>query len=449
MEQALSVNLSQKQILAQRQIESLSILALNAQELTEILSKEQEENPVLEFMPFNPPKSLSLDADDGNWIENIPSPQTGTAADILLSQIDLRNYSQAESDAFRAIADCLNESGYLPVSVREISETARIDIGIVEKCVGIMQSLDPPGVCAFSLSDCLERQLTACGCNDEILFKMVRCCLLDIASGKLNKIARALGITIQNVLAGVEIIRSLNPRPLNGLVGEGERQVIPDIILAHSPDGWEVEVNDRWCGPLVASPYYLKLTEEARKTGDEELRSYCVERVRRIQFLNDAIERRRQTLEKIGLHIARRQWRFLLGTGGLLPLNMEALAHEMDVHPSTVTRAVKGKYVQYPQGVCELRSLFARDAARSAWNETPKGITQLASTRESVKERIRRHIENEDKAKPLSDDRLAELLREEGLGFSRRAVAKYRGELGICGMHDRKIDGLHERVSVG
>jgi RNA polymerase sigma-54 factor len=436
MEQTLFINLSQKQILAQRQIESLNILALNIHGLAEILSKEQEENPILEFIPFDPPKSLSLDSNDGNWLENIPSPKIETPADILLSQIDMRNYSQDESCAFIAIADCLDEAGFLSVPALEISETSAIGIDVVEKCICIMQSLDPPGVCAFSLADCLERQLSTKGCSNKSLFKMVRSHLIDIAYGRFAKIARELGITTQDVLSGVEAIRALNPRPLNGLVGEGERQIIPDLILSYSSNCWEAEVNDRWIGPLNASPYYLKLADEARKTRDEELLSYCVGHIRRIRFLNDAIERRRQTLEKIGMYTAQHQWRFLLGKGNLLPLKMDALAREIDVHPSTVTRAVKGKYVQYPKGVCKLRSLFARDAFANAWSEKPE---ENSATREAVKDRLRRHIEEEDKASPLSDEKLARALQEEGLAISRRTVAKYREELGICGMHDRKI----------
>jgi RNA polymerase sigma-54 factor len=436
MEQTLSVNLSQKQILAQRQIESLGILALDTHGLAEILSKEQEENPILEFIPFDPPKSLSLDANDGNWLENIPSPQIETPADILLSQIDMRGCQLDELHAFSAIAESLDESGFLSVTALEISEMSGISMDVVERCICIMQSLEPPGVCAFSLADCLERQLSARGCSDEALFRMVRGHLADIAYGRFGRIARELGITIQDVLSGAETIRALNPRPLNGLVGEGERQIIPDLILSYSSGCWEAEVNDRWFGPLTASPCYLKLAEEARKTRDEELLSYYLSHIRRIHFLNDAIERRRQTLEKIGMYIARHQWRFLLGKGGLLPLRMDALAREIDVHPSTVTRAVKGKYVQYPGGVRALRSLFARDAFTRARGETPD---ETGATRETVKERLRRHIGEEDKASPLSDDKLARALRDEGVAISRRTVAKYREELGICGMHDRKI----------
>jgi RNA polymerase sigma-54 factor len=264
--------------------------------------------------------------------------------------------------------------------------------------------------------------------------------LPDVAKGKIGAIARTLKVDVSRVRRCVDTIRNLRPKPLNGLPGKTDPYVIPDILLAYENDVWNVELNDKWFERFEACDYYEKL---ARETEDAELKEYLKQKAQRFHFLNDAIQKRHNTLLRIGRFLAAHHSKFFLRGGPLEPLTMTGLADELEMHPSTVSRAVKNKYLQHPGGVCEMRSLFAPGISSSGSSvggsmESATGTTPIEATREGIKTRIRELIDGEDRAKPHSDNYLTLLLAEQGIKISRRAVAKYREEMFVGDMYNRR-----------
>ena len=193
------------------------------------------------------------------------------------------------------------------------------------------------------------------------------------------------------------------------------------------PGGWEIAINDRWSGNYHINEYYLQLM---RGSADPELSGYFKKNLERCRFILHSVEQRRETMTAIARALLARQEAYFSGKGKLVPMTMCALAEEMNVHPSTVSRAVKGKYIKSPAGTILMKKLFCGSATCEKGGEL---------SADHIKERIRALVDSEDKRRPYSDARLVELLVEEGIHISRRAVAKYRDELWIKSSFDRKV----------
>jgi RNA polymerase sigma-54 factor len=415
----------QKQILSQCLIESLRILSMDTHELLEFMIREQNENPLVNFAAVGGRHEFVV-AERGE-LQDVPAPSEETVQDFLLSQLRLENYPQDKARILQFLVEFIDERGFLTSSPEELSEAFQAPLPLLRECLGVLQSLDPPGVASSGVEECLLRQLDAAGNHDGVLRAIVARHLADVAKGRAGHIARALKVDAPRVRRCIDTIRSLSPKPLNGLPGKTDQYVIPDILLFYENDVWNVELNDKWFERFEACDYYEKL---ARETEDAELREYLKQKAQRFHFLNDAIQKRHDTLLRIGRSLAGHHSRFFLRGEPFQPLTMTGLADELEIHPSTVSRAIRNKYLQHPGGVCEMRSLFA------------SGISSIGSaiktTREEIKTRIRELIEGEDRSKPYSDHYLTLLLAERGIKISRRAVAKYREEMFVKDMYNRR-----------
>ena len=217
-------------------------------------------------------------------------------------------------------------------------------------------------------------------------------------------------------------ISRLNPRPVMSVAERGVAYVVPDILAEWEKGEWEVRLNDNWTGECRYNQYYIRMMEEAK---DRELLQYFQEKLERARFVTDCVEQRRKTLLSVARIILEYQQEYFLGKGPLKPMSIELIAQMAGIHVSTVSRAVKDKYLQYRKTYL-LRDLFT--AAMAAREE----VSVL-----SVKKEIERMIGQEDKRYPLSDARIAELMKEKGVEISRRTVAKYRGQLGILESRQR------------
>ncbi len=401
---------------------------MDMQELREFLAKEQDENPLLSFVGEKRFRSVPDDP-DRDLLRNIPAPQEESVSTFLLSQLRMENYAAAAVEAFRVLAESVDDNGFLRTSPEELSSVYRMPVSLLKECLRILQDLEPVGVCASGLEECLALQLKAANYSDELLFSVVGRHLVDVAAGRINRIARSLKTDTSRIAECVRIIKTLNPRPLNGLTGSASPCAIPDILLSREGGEWHVELNDGFADRPEVFGYYEDL---ACRTADAELREYLHEKARRVRFLNEALRRRREMLIRLGYCLASRQGDFLLFRGALRPLSMTQAADDFGIHLSTLSRAVRGKYLQYPGGVCEVRALFLRgNTARTAEGDD--------SGRGGIERHLRELIEKEDRTRPYSDRQLASLLKERGIGVSRRTVAACRGELHIGGMHDRRV----------
>ena len=428
MPDSLKITLEQKQVLTMSQKQSLDILAWNMQELCDFLQKEIEENPVIEFEPVGRVQHTASRRGLGDGLlDVVRSEEPVTAEDILLSQIDWNRCDEAPEAAFRAVAAAVDDNGFLAMSTEEIARAAMLPIEDVTRALFAMKELEPIGVCSESIQEALLRQASRAGVADRLLIDIVERHLEDVARGKTGRIARALKTDRRAVESRIEIIRGLNPRPLNGLVGEPSLHLVPDVVLKYEDGSWQVDLNDGWFEGISVSGFYLRMYNEAE---EGELKEYLREKLARLRFLKEAIRRRRETLLRVSERLAVCQQAFFLRRAPLARYSMTELACELDMHPSTVSRAVRGKYIRHPSGVSEMRALFVGGVS---------GADQCPSfSRDEIKRKILAIVEAEDRTSPLSDEQIVRALSEDSVAVSRRAVAKYRQELCVGGMHERK-----------
>lgn len=433
MKQEITLSLKQKQIISLQQQESLLILAMNAQQLIDFMDVEAEENPLVEFRAFEPIRTISYsrdDDDDDDMLHNIPAPDSTTPEEILMSQISPAICDTEEKEQiFRAIAGFVDSNGFLTATPEEIASDIDKSVRDVERCLAVMKTLDPAGICASDLGECLLIQLERSGCTDKILTEIIKKQLRPFMEGKFAYITKELGISSADVSRCLNAIKTLNPKPLNGMLGDAAQYVIPDVVLSYEDCGWKAELNDNWLENYSLNDYYVKMY---RTTSDSELKEYFRSKMARIKFIRDAVQKRRSTLIAIAERLAVYQNNFFLKKGPLAPLTMNDLSKEIGVHASTVSRAIREKYIQYPHGVSEIRALFT--------SGMPAGplLGSGEIGRGEIKSRLQLLIDAEDKTKPYSDQWLSLMLSAEGVNISRRTVAKYREELGINGAYDRK-----------
>ena len=309
----------------------------------------------------------------------------------------------------------------------EIAKKLGLKKDQVERVLSGLKLLEPRGIFASGLEECLLLQIQGME-QEEALKRVIKDHLQDVAEGRISSISRDLKLSSAEVRKLIHIIKELNPRPLNGY-GEAEAQyILPDIILTCQNGQWNMELNDKWTGNVQINEFYVHMMETAQ---DEELKSYFEEKLRRARFIMNAVDQRRRTLLGITEGILKRQPGYLLGTEHLKPMTLEELAEELGVHKSTVSRAIRDKYLLAPGGCFLLRDLFTSGIASG------DGKTDEVS-RTAVKAKLRKLVEAEDKGRPYSDEQLARLLERDGMPVSRRTVAKYRMELGLGSAFQRR-----------
>ena len=441
----LNLTLKQKQQLSQTQIQALEILAMDSIELNQFLRNEYLENPLLEH---NDNTSSSISEPLTGYYESmssnnsalhfeseseskrsrdIPVHNEGSIRDYLLQQLDPNLYTEREWKLFDYLIECLDDNGFFSIPLEEVAEKSALPVKIVQKCLAILKQLEPYGIFSANLEESLLRQLDALDLNNEVLSVMISNHLQDIADGKISNISREMHLPTVEVRKNIELISHLNPRLLSGFGSEKNDYIIPDIIFQQDDGEWCILLNDSWIENYSLNDYYVKMMESS---SDPELSEYFKAKRNRVQFILNSIQQRRQTILAISKVILKQQQAFFESNAPLVPMTMSDVADEIGVHTSTVSRAIKGKYLQYPHGSLFIKNLFTSSVSA---NDGNNGITPMY-----VKQLLKEMIEQENKKKPYSDQALANLLKEQGIQISRRAVAKYREEMGIRGSFDRK-----------
>ena len=503
----LNLKLSQRQVLTPGLVQMVSVLALNKLELKNMIDGELVENPVLEevdestetlderaaregdrersveevatergekdpfdevdfgsyFQEYLDPgykTGGSLDEDpDRPSFENFLS-QPSTLTDHLLWQVG----ALALSPKVRACVDLmignLNEDGYLTASDEELMEglaghpTKNDDVmALVEQGRNLMRQLDPPGVGARDLRECLLWQIESQRREAELAIQRAQANgqepnghvevlkVLELATvivenhlpllqrKDLREIARLSHRAPEIVQEAVDYIRRLDPRPGQRYNQSATRLIEPDVAFVKRGDEYVVVMNDENMPSLRLNNGYRRMLRE--KGTEREVREYVKERYRSaIQLLRN-IEQRKNTIVRTCDAIVRRQQEFLeKGVEGLRPMMIKEVAEEIGVHPSTVSRAVANKYVHTPQGVYELRFFFSEGVNGPEGGELPLVL---------LKRRVKKLIEEEDPRKPWTDEQLAAELQRQGIQVTRRTVAKYREDMQIPSTHQRRV----------
>jgi len=477
----LTLRVAQKQILTPGLVQMVSVLALNKLELREMINQEMVANPVLEELseavpsleeveqkveaeaeaekpPEAPAETANGDKHDsfeeidfGSFFDNYLDPgykspaaedierpsfenflaQPSSLADHLEWQLRLSTATDAVRDTAMSIIGNLNEDGYLTATLEEIAQTGGHKPEDVEAALALVQQFDPLGVAARDVSECLAIQLKHLAPENTLALHII----IDpenlkrLQNKQYREIARAMDRPVPAVERAVELIRRLDPRPGQRYNNSAPRLIEPDVAIVKMGNDYQVIVNEEGLPQLRLSHHYRRMLEESGTT--REVRNYVKERfISAIQLIKN-IEQRKQTIVKVCEAIIRRQQEFLdKGIDFLRPMMIKEVAEEVGVHPSTVSRAVASKYAYTPQGVYELRYFFS---------EAVQGPSGGSTSLINLKRLVKKMIEEEDAAKPLTDEQITTRLREQGICVTRRTVAKYREDMRIPSTHQRRV----------
>ncbi len=353
-----------------------------------------------------------------------------TLSDHLNSQLSVMILPEHVRQAANSIIGNLEESGYLSTPLEEIAVAEGLPLEHVQAGLKAVQSLDPTGVGATNLRECLLLQLDARGCREGVAWKIVHDHLKLLETRQLAQLARVMGRPMEHIQIAVNVIRHLDPAPALRYSGAGARQVEPDVYISKEGDDYVITLNDDDIPQLRLNGEYKRMIDREQEP-NKDIRNYVKERYASALQLIKNIEQRKQTILRVCHSIVRRQPEFLeQGIDQLKPMMIKEVAEEIGVHPSTVSRAVANKYTHTPQGVFELRYFFSEAVQGPSGSATPLLI---------VKRRVKKMIEDENSAHPLTDEQITARLQAEGIQVTRRTVAKYREDMKIPSTHQRRI----------
>jgi RNA polymerase sigma-54 factor len=462
-DQGLYQTQTQKLVIGPQMQQSLQILQAPALELRQIIQQEINVNPVLEIespdvsledTQKEDPDDIDLDTitqmdeewreywaqsratvnrrqdDDDRWkylMDSIVAPTT--LQEHLVMQ--LRTSEVEDPKVIKAVEFLignLDDSGFLNSSLDELSLNHAVPIEELENAKKILQRFDPVGIGAQDLRECLLVQMTRLGKKNSLPYKIVESHLDDLANKRFPILSKKLAVPLDQVSRAADFVSTLDPRPARRFAPSHNSYITPDIIVEKQGGEWLPVMNNDELPHLRLSNAYKDMLSQPDSSS--EVRNYIRDKLRSGKFLIRSIHQRQNTIHRIAIEILKHQREFLeKGTSHLRPLNMAQVAKEVEVHETTVSRAIAGKYMATPHGVFELRFFFSHGVKTESGED-------LSNT--SVKNAIADLVKAEPKSKPLSDDKLTKLLDKQGIKVARRTVAKYREAMNILPSHLRK-----------
>jgi len=373
-------------------------------------------------------EATSEDGDSPPSWENSLTKKT-TLEDHLIWQLRLSKITERESTIGLHIIQNLDENGYLVLSQEDICNATESQPEEVETVLRRIQFFDPVGVAARDLRECLLIQLENLKLSDSLAVKIVDKYLSFLESKRYERLAKELGVTIDEIAEASHLIATLEPKPSRGFEQDEVRTVLPDVFVDKVGGEYVIFLNDDGVPRLRVNSLYRRLAGQ-EGAAEEQARQYLQEKVRAAHWLIKSIQQRQQTLFRVTQSIFKFQLEFLdHGVSRLKPMVLRDVAEDIDMHESTVSRATANKYVHTPQGLFELKFFF-QSGLRGGNGE------DVAS--ESVKEKIRTIISAEDPRKPYSDQHIAAALSTDSIEIARRTVAKYREAMGILPSSKRR-----------
>jgi len=352
-----------------------------------------------------------------------------TLSDHLHSQLALVVLSEGIRDAAEALLGNMDGNGYLTSTPAEIAAAEGHTESDMAEALRVVHTLDPAGVGSTDLRECLLLQIESRNGKGGVAWNIVADHLKLLEARQLKELAKVLHRPLEHIEIAVDVIRHLDPRPGLRYSGPGARQVEPDVYISKDGDDYLIQINDDDVPQLRLNSQYRRMLDRNQEP-DKDVRNYVKERYASAIQLMKNIEQRKQTILKVCQSIVRRQMDFLEGgIDDLKPMMIKEIAEEIGVHPSTVSRAASSKYAHTPQGVFELRYFFSEAVQGPSGGATPLLI---------LKRRVKKMIEEEDTAHPLTDEHITERLQAEGIQVTRRTVAKYREDMRIPSTHQRR-----------
>jgi RNA polymerase sigma-54 factor len=490
---AMEIHLVQKQtqtmIMTPQLQQAIKLLQLNQLELKDEIYQEMLENPVLDMAsPTDGPETPADNVDQ--TYEQTPEDQsakedqfaeiTGETEEKIREEYDWENYlgeyssspssslgmgthetpeetpgfetfvasrtsltdhltwqwrfvaiNQADFKRGETIIGNLNEDGYLMASVEEIAQMTNSEVADAAATLRRIQELDPAGIAARDLTECLLLQLSRIGQGESVAAIICRKHLKLVEKKDLTGLCRALSLDREEVLAAVESIKSLDPRPARAFASTDPIYVIPDVYVTKVGADYVVSLNEDGLPKLKLNRAYKRMLSD--KSAPDETRKYLNEKLKGAVFLIRSIHQRQRTIYRVTESIFKFQREFLdYGVDHLKPMVLKDVADDLGFHESTISRVTANKYVDTPRGVFELKYFFDSPISRLA------GDSSQPLSSESVKNRIKQIIGAEDPKKPLSDQRIVEILQGSNISIARRTVAKYREILGYASSNERR-----------
>jgi len=437
-----------KLIITPQMYQAFEVLQLPLPELIAYVNNELSENPLLEIdEEYREDSSLEekeetrldqavkemVSEEKENWNSpgqaqseffqiDYPWLDNASLQEYLMEQLRFIKHGSKLSDRMFYLAGYiignLDSNGYLSTRLEELAEDLEADADDLSKALQIVQQLDPPGIGARNLKECLSLQLPLIPDYPPQMEKLIDH-LDDLAAGHIKKTAAALKISVREVRKMADLLKLLDPKPGNCYSRPNiPKYIIPDVIIKRINDEYTVLVNERDLPRVCINETYKKVL---LNHDDDYLKKYVKEKVSSAFNLLKCIEQRRTTIYQVVDSVVKRQKDFLEhGVKALKPLTMKEIAKELQIHESTVSRVASNKYVQTPRGVCTIKCFFAGSVGR-----------EQDITARQIKEKLKKTIAAENLDKPYSDMDITKIFRNQGISVSRRTIAKYRDELGI------------------
>ena len=450
----IRMTVTQTQILSQKMIQSMEILQMSCQELNEYIKDMALENPVVDIEDsYEVPDKASDLVKKLEWLDSIDernriyyrqeyaedaeekrlmdySENIGEElSEYLLHQLLTVELSDLQYDIIQYMVYSLDSKGYMEEDLTDIAERFETTVDFVEEQLKLLQNLDPAGVCARNVEECLllqlnrekEKDLTACAIVSDYLELL--------GKNQLHVIAKKMKVSLEEVIRACDHIKELNPKPGSGFDARGHlKYITPDVTVVKLSNYYEILLNEYTYPKIGINHFYKQVLENETS---KETQKYIIDKIRQAEWIQNCIGQRNSTLMRVSKTIVDYQHTFFdLGMGHLKPLRLQDVAEILDVHESTVSRAIRDKYLQCSWGIFPMNYFFSKSL--------PVRSNDGKVTTEHVKNILVAVIDEEDKKKPLSDRAITERLVERGVKISRRTVAKYREELGIKDASGRK-----------
>ena len=458
-EMGFSQEMKMQQSLAPQLYQSMEILQMSLIDLQQLVKQELSSNPTLELM--QPQADAQIEVESGTIdaekfdaeMENLGDDWQSYKSTVKSSDVDDRyqymmdtlsegptlheqlheqlimvDLSPYEKSIAELLIGNIDDDGYLQLDVDELFSHKNFPVDIFEKVLQVIQSFEPPGIGARNLGECLLLQLERMNEKDNELYQIVHKHLDLLGRNKLEEIASIMDIPIKRVVQCAEKIGRLDPKPGLNLVTDEIEIVTPEVYIDEFEGTLRVRSNTKPYPKLFLNPRYLELLK-AKDTPDDT-KVYIREKLSKSRLMIQSIDQRLSMIERIANEIIQYQKEYFKdGVLGLKPLNMKKIASVLDVHETTISRAVSGKYMQTPRGLIEMKYFFKPGV---------KTISGELISNEHAKAILADIIASEDKKKPYSDSKLVLLLKEKNISISRRTVAKYRDQLKILSSHLRR-----------
>jgi RNA polymerase sigma-54 factor len=467
IEMRLDLKLAQKLVMTPQLQQAIKLLQLSRLEMSQVVYQEMLENPVLEDANLEADsdepdvktdderveveEERAVDLFDLKWESYLdgedysgdvayfpeederPSYEQTLSSKVSLSehlawQLRLVTTTDLENKLGQIIIGNIDEDGYLrDVTLEEIAAAAQASPEQAETALRLVQDLDPPGVAARDLRECLLIQARQLGLTGTIVEEIIRAHMEDLEKKRYSLIAKALKVTIRDVQLAANAIEALEPKPGRPFTSAQVQYIVPDVYVVKKDGSYVILLNDEGMPRLRVSPFYRNLMMQG---GDEATKDYIDMKLRSAQWLIKSIEQRNKTIYRVAESIVVRQKEFLdKGIDYIKPMILKDVAEDIGMHESTISRVTTSKYIHTPQGMYELKYFFSGSIA-SINGDDLSSIT--------VRNLIHKTISEEDPKNPLNDRQIVNILKSKNIDIARRTVAKYRGELKVPPASARK-----------